>query len=99
MPTIPIIVVAGHACLDLIPALPTDLSLRPNTLTRIGPAVVWPGGCVPNVGLALHRLGAAVRMIGKVGDDPLGRILLEQIRGYGGHLADGFTVGAGCATS
>lgn len=98
----PIIVVAGHVCLDLIPQdLPAPLDLRPNTLTRIGPAVVATGGCVANVGIALHRLGMRTRLVGRVGDDALGRLLMDEIRrrGGGSDATAGFTVAAGDPTS
>jgi sugar/nucleoside kinase (ribokinase family) len=76
-------IVAGHICLDLIPAWSPEESgvrYRPGTLTNVGPAEVTTGGCVANTGLVLHRLGVETRLIGKVGDDPFGRIITDSIR-------------------
>ena len=72
------IIVAGHCCLDIIPSFSStaDGELHPGKLVDVGPAVLAPGGTVSNVGLSLSRLGAPVRMVGKVGDDHFGRILL-----------------------
>lgn len=79
------VVVAGHACVDLIPTLPRlakGFSYTPGALLEVGPATVSTGGCVPNTGVALHRLGTSVRLVGRVGDDPFGdvvrRILAED---------------------
>jgi len=72
------IIVAGHCCLDIIPSFAStaDGALYPGKLVDVGPAVLAPGGTVSNVGLALSRLGAPVRMVGKIGDDHFGRLLL-----------------------
>ena len=79
------VVVAGHACVDLIPTLPKltkGFSYAPGALLEVGPATVATGGCAPNTGRALHRLGTRTRLIGRIGDDPFGdvvrRILAED---------------------
>jgi sugar/nucleoside kinase (ribokinase family) len=80
------IIVAGSVCLDLIPALPADaagLRFRPGVVVRTGPARIGPGGCVSNTGTALARLGAPVRLIGKVGDDAFGGIVGDLLGGVG----------------
>ena len=41
------------------------------------------GGAVANTGLALKVLGADVELMGKVGDDEFGRIVLDRLRGCG----------------
>lgn len=82
-------VVAGLVCLDIIPAIPhADLSaLQPGQVMEIGAPVMATGGAVANTGLGLHRLGIPAHLIGKVGDDPLGRIVVEQIRSHDDALA------------
>jgi hypothetical protein len=40
---------------------------------------IAPGGAPANVAVALTRLGATAGFIGKVGDDPLGRLLHETL--------------------
>ncbi len=73
------VVVAGHICLDLIPRLRDSPALEPGGLTVVGPAVVSTGGAVANTGLALHRLGTSVAMMGKVGTDAFGRVVLDLL--------------------
>ena len=95
----PLVVVAGHICLDIIPVLAEEPDLRPGSLVEIGPAALSAGGPVGNVGLALHRLGVPVRLVGKIGDDVFGRALLDVIRRRDPSLADGMLVASGETTS
>ncbi len=100
----PDIIVAGHICLDLIPTFESAAStvqelFVPGSLVKIGPAVTSTGGTVSNTGLALHRLGVATGLMGKVGDDVLGEAILTLLRGHSDHLADGMIVAAGEPTS
>jgi sugar/nucleoside kinase (ribokinase family) len=95
------IIVAGHCCLDIIPSFAStaDGELHPGKLVDVGPALLAPGGTVSNVGLSLSRLGAPARMVGKVGDDPFGRILLALYSERDPALADGMIVTPGEVTS
>jgi sugar/nucleoside kinase (ribokinase family) len=95
----PQIVVAGHVCLDIIPELTEAPDLRPGVLVEAGPAALSAGGPVGNVGLALHRLGVRVRLMGKIGDDVFGRALLDLLRDRDPSLADGMLVTPGETTS
>ena len=98
------IAVAGHICLDIIPQLPASASgleglLVPGRLTRIGPAAISTGGAVPNVGLALHRLGLRTMLSGKLGQDELGQVVLGILSAQGAGLVDGMTTARGEPTS
>jgi len=98
------IIVAGHVCLDVIPTLPEscrDLTtwLVPGGLVNVGPMTISTGGAVSNTGLALHRLGVPVRLMGKVGDDTFGRATLDVFRSYDPALAAGMLVAAGESSS
>ncbi len=98
------IAVAGHCCVDIIPAFEAGMSsaetaLVPGKLVHVGPAHFAPGGPVPNVGLALHRLGERPRLLGKVGDDALGGILLDLLRQQDANLASEMIVAPGEPTS
>jgi sugar/nucleoside kinase (ribokinase family) len=73
------VVAAGHICLDIIPRIIGDSVdsasfLTPGRITEVGEATLSGGGSVSNTGLALHKLGAAVRLVGRVGDDAIGEI-------------------------
>jgi sugar/nucleoside kinase (ribokinase family) len=81
------IVVAGHACLDITPAFPPHATIPgPGKLTAVGMASISTGGAVPNVGLALHKLGAPVRMVALVADDLFGAGLRGQLDSSGADL-------------
>ncbi len=76
-------VVAGHLCLDLTPELPCNQLPRPGGLVDAGSLRISPGGAVANVGLALWRLGCQVRLVGLVGDDWLGDLLITALQQLG----------------
>jgi sugar/nucleoside kinase (ribokinase family) len=98
-PVTPHVVAAGHICLDIFPVLAEAPDLRPGALVEIGPAALSTGGPVGNVGLALHRLGVPVRLMGKIGDDVFGRALLDVLRDRDPGLTDGMLVAPGETTS
>lgn len=90
----PQIVVAGHVCLDIIPrfktaATPSLGRLSPGALLEVGPATLATGGAVSNTGLALHRLGLPVRLMGKIGNDLFGDAIARIFAERGLGLADG----------
>lgn len=100
----PPVVVAGHICLDIIPTLPMlsgglSALLAPGKLVNVGPAIVATGGPVSNTGLALHKLGVPVRLMGKVGDDSFGSAVRQVVGGYDPVLAQGMIVASGENTS
>ena len=80
-------IVAGHLCLDVIPELSGRFDFVPGTMVSAGPVRVSTGGAVSNTGLSLHRLGAEVRLIARIGDDPFGKLVRERIEGEGAGLA------------
>lgn len=89
-----LIVVAGHVCLDVIPTFPPRTGaggpdFRPGHLVHVGPAVRSTGGAVSNTGLALHRLGTPVRLIGKIGNDLFGEEILRLFQSQSPALAEG----------
>jgi sugar/nucleoside kinase (ribokinase family) len=78
-----LVVVAGHICLDIIPASGSAVGAGgrpvPGALELAGPVALAIGGCVGNTGVALHRLGIPVRLVARLGDDPFGRILADLV--------------------
>ena len=99
------IVVAGHVCLDIIPAFPPRAAaslgelLKPGSLVQVGAATISTGGAVANVGVALHRLGVAVRLAGKVGADAFGDAVRGVLESAGKGLSEGMTRRGDVATS
>jgi len=87
------IVSAGHTCLDLIPAFTikrkvgkmTDV-LVPGKMINMGECVVAGGGPVTNAGVSIRRLGIKTELIGKVGDDDFGRLVIDWYERNEGHF-------------
>jgi sugar/nucleoside kinase (ribokinase family) len=98
-------VVAGHICLDIIPDLSDhlkgqfDAAFQPGKLVHAGPANLFPGGAVANTGLALDRLGLRTQLIGKTGNDALGRVLRQLVTDHGEDLGKGIIAAATSSTS
>jgi len=84
-------VVAGHICIDITPVFPdgvrkvSDLGelLKPGKLIQVGAPDVHTGGAVANTGLGMKRLGADVKLLGKIGDDSFGSMIRNVLDQYG----------------
>lgn len=83
------IIVAGHICVDITPAIPgkkvskINELLIPGKLIEVGDATVSTGGAVANTGLAMKILGANVSLMGKIGNDAFGEIVQNVLKKYG----------------
>lgn len=97
------IICAGHVCIDITPAVPgsggerIEEILTPGKLIQVGRASLSVGGCVSNTGLGLKVLGADVSLMGKIGNDAFGELILNQFRRYGAE--EGLIVQDGDASS
>ncbi|MCI6660396.1 MAG: carbohydrate kinase family protein [Peptoniphilaceae bacterium] len=86
------IVVGGHACIDITPSFHNppishyDQIFIPGTLVDVGEAKINPGGCVSNTGLALNFMGADVHLMGRVGDDAFGKLLMDSYEKKGARV-------------
>lgn len=89
------VVVAGHTCLDIIPAWQKgDIKdLKPGHMLEMEGIEFSTGGVVPNTGLALNKLGIETSLIGKVADDIIGRIIIDILKQQGDTLTDHMIVG------
>ena len=96
-------VIAGHVCIDFTPSLGgapckrVEEFLAPGKLLQAGPARFSPGGVVANTGLAMKFFGADVSLMGKVGDDDFGRMVMDIFRRAGAQ--DGMITDPGESTS
>jgi sugar/nucleoside kinase (ribokinase family) len=95
----PAAIVAGHIALDVTPELFGPAALDPGRLIVVGPAAISTGGAVANVGLALQRLGVAVGLSARVGDDLFGRAVLERLAASDPGLTADIVMAPGEATS
>lgn len=98
------IAVAGHVCLDIIPPFDSpqkkfDKLILPGKLIEVGPAIISTGGAVSNTGLALHRLGIPTVLMGKIGSDFFGKIILDLLNSQGHALTKGMVMSAKSHTS
>lgn len=86
------IIAAGHICIDITPVISGEKrkniaeALIPGGLVHTGVADIHTGGSVANTGLGMKILGADVTLMGKVGDDEFGRMIMDILQKYG---ADG----------
>ncbi len=100
----PQVAVAGHICLDIIPTFDPEKKnvqdlMAPGKLVEVGSALFATGGAVSNTGLALHRLGVPTLLIGKVGQDPFGRLVLDLMNAYDPLLTKGIIMDDASSTS
>lgn len=93
------IVAAGHVCLDVIPQFLSNQLPPPGALAEVGPVTVSTGGSVSNTGIALHRLGLGVRLVGRVGDDAFGREVRRLYDTAGPGLSGGLETADDAPTS
>lgn len=83
------VIAAGHICLDITPIFTSgkveNLSdlLAPGKLIQMGNVDVHTGGSVANTGLAMKLLGADVSLMGKIGRDAFGEMILNILEKYG----------------
>ncbi len=97
------VIVAGHICLDITPVFfnqektKVQTLLKPGRLIQMDEADIHSGGCVANTGLAMKILGADVSLMGKIGEDAFGKIILNILGGY--QAEKGMIVARGESTS
>lgn len=96
-------VVAGHICIDITPVFPGQSGnvigeiLMPGKLLHMNGVSVHTGGAVANTGLAMKKLGSDVSLMGKIGSDDFGGIVLNVLDEYG--AADAMIISEDEATS
>jgi len=79
-------VVAGHICLDITPGFSSNKRkelreiLSPGKLTNVSGVNLSTGGAVSNTGIALSILGIDTQLMGKIGNDYFGDIVLKILK-------------------
>lgn len=76
------IVVAGHICLDIIPdwRIGSIKSIVPGHILEMSGLKLSTGGAVANTGLTLKKLGISTTLLGKIGSDAFGKVILEILQ-------------------
>ena len=96
-------VVAGHVCIDITPVFPLEKVkeaseiLKPGRLISMNGVNIHTGGAVANTGLALKKLGVDVGLMGKIGNDDFGNLILNLLDKY--QVADSMIVDENADTS
>jgi sugar/nucleoside kinase (ribokinase family) len=75
---------AGFICADLV-LRPVDDLPPPGGNRFVEHATLFIGGCAANAAVAFARLGLDVAVAGRVGDDPLGRLVRQALEVDGVH--------------
>ena len=90
-------IVAGYICVDLTPdfrkeEVVTTISklFKPGSLIEIEGISFLPGGVVANTGMAIKKFNKKVFLNGLVGNDIIGKALLEWLGTYG--ISDGIQI-------
>jgi len=88
------IVVAGHICLDIIPdwRIGSIKTIIPGHILEMSGLKLSTGGAVANTGIALKKLGINTALLGKVGADALGKVILEILKKEGKTLAENMII-------
>ena len=82
------VIIAGHICLDITPLFPPQKGMKvsdvllPGKLIEMEGVNVNTGGAVANTGLAMKLLGVDVSLMGKVGNDTFGEMILNILDKY-----------------
>jgi len=76
------IVVAGHICLDIIPdwRIGSIKTIIPGHVLEMSGLKLSTGGAVANTGITLKKLGISTALLGKIGSDVLGKVILEILQ-------------------
>ena len=91
------VVCVGGITADLLARQVEELP-RFGRLSLVDTVLFTPGGCAHNCAVALARLGTRVRLVGRVGPDPLGIDVLRRL-GERGVITDGVRVSPDIGTS
>jgi len=76
------IIVAGHICLDIIPdwRIGGIKTIIPGHILEMSGLKLSTGGAVANTGITLKKLGISTTLLGKIGSDALGKVILEILQ-------------------
>jgi len=76
------IIIAGHICLDIIPdwRIGSIKTIIPGHILEMSGLRLSAGGAVANTGITLKKLGISTTLLGKIGSDALGKVILEILQ-------------------
>lgn len=76
------IIIAGHICLDIIPdwKIGSIKKIIPGHILEMSGLKLSTGGAVANTGITLKKLGISTTLLGKIGSDAFGKVILEILQ-------------------
>lgn len=88
------IVVAGHICLDIIPEwrIGSIKTIIPGHILEMSGLKLSTGGAVANTGITLKKLGISTTLLGKIGSDAFGKVILEILQKEDKTLAENMII-------
>jgi len=89
------IIVAGHICLDIIPDWRTGSikTIIPGHILEMSGLKLSTGGAVANTGITLKKLGISITLLGKIGSDAFGKVILEILQREDKTLVENMIIG------
>ena len=95
------VILCGHICLDIIPRWSGSgiEMLLPGHVLEMAGVDVSTGGSVANTGLALFQLGIQPTLVGKIGTDAFGKIILEILQKQSRELTKNMMINSQDSTS
>ncbi|MFH1002169.1 MAG: carbohydrate kinase family protein [bacterium] len=89
------IVVAGHICLDIIPdwRIGSIKTIVPGHILEMSGLKLSTGGAVANTGITLKKLGISTALLGKIGSDAFGKVILEILKKEDKALVENMIIG------
>ena len=88
------IVIAGHICLDIIPEwrIGSIKTIVPGHILEMSGLKLSTGGAIANTGITLKKLGISTTLLGKIGSDAFGKIILEILQKEDKTLAENMII-------
>ena len=88
------IVIAGHICLDIIPEwrIGSIKTIVPGHILEMSGLKLSTGGAVANTGITLKKLGISTTLLGKIGSDAFGKVILEILQKEDKTLAENMII-------
>ena len=88
------IIVAGHICLDIIPdwRIGSIKTIIPGHILEMSGLKLSTGGAVANTGITLKKLGIGTTLLGKIGSDSFGKVILEILQKEGKTLVENMII-------
>jgi sugar/nucleoside kinase (ribokinase family) len=80
------VIIAGSLVLDIIPEIKStaksEMVFAEGKTTEVSGITIYLGGEVGNTGIAMYKLGAPVKLVSKIGEDQIGKLVYDMLNRY-----------------